>query len=285
MRYLSQEVPANVYYQYRITDSVFVVNFDIPELNNLHLSKSTSCNSFPVQKETGFQSITYHDKTLIGENNYFLRVETNRENNYRLTHDSSVYTITKNHIQSNGSSHDIIVLLGPVLLLNLAINKMYCLHASAFLLNSTVFVVMGNSGTGKSTIARYFDTLANGQRLSDDLMPFNCPNEKLTLYPNFPQLKLLDQHQYCGGPIKGNIVFIFASKSESKIKLNKENPINALKKMINHTVATKLFSPLDLKSHLEICSKVSLKIPCYQLEYPHGQKSLENLAGMLNEIT
>jgi ABC-type oligopeptide transport system ATPase subunit len=198
--------------------------------------------------------------------------------------DGDTYYIDKKSIKADLVNLDITVLMGPVFILHLAKNRVFCLHASAFIINQTCFILMADSGTGKSTIARYIQQMNIGQRVADDIVPIKINNEKIRLLPNFPQLKLTQEQQYKGEEICQNTVMIFAQKSKSKTSLNRINTFNSIKKLIKHSVATKLFSAKELHNHLLFCHKASEQTKSYQLDYQHSKNSLHELGDLLNEM-
>ena len=82
-------------------------------------------------------------------------------------------------------------MLGPVLLLALALQGRWGLHASAAAHGAGVFRFLGESGVGKSTLAA---GLAGGwQPLADDLLPIRLPPSGPRILPRYPQLKVAEQ--------------------------------------------------------------------------------------------
>ena len=147
-----------------------------------------------------------------------------------------------------------------------------------------IIVIIGPSGTGKSTLARYIQENQLGERLADDMLPIKIINKKITLLPHFPQLKLNQDQQYNGSDICQKTVLIFAKKSETKSNLSRVENFTSIKNLIKHSVATKLFSENELRNHLKFCHDISEKTQAYQLNYQHSEKSLNELHGLLNEI-
>jgi len=176
------------------------------------------------------------------------------------------------------------LLTGPVLMLNLALNNIFCLHASAFILNEKIFVLMGDSGTGKSTIARYIQENNLGMRVADDILPMKITDDKLEILPNFPQLKLSCKQQYQGEKIYKDVVFLFAQKSERATSLKKTDVFSSLKKIIRHSVATKLFTEKELQNHLIFCHQASHIAQAYMLNYQHHKDALPFLLRLLHGI-
>lgn len=295
MRYLKLQ-GINVYkYCYKIADSFYQTDTPINELEYLlqaHFQFNNNDNLLPNRIKSknhiaanAFNKITYQHLTPIGENVYPIQVLTNEEGNYKVKIKSDLYRIDKNMVTAAIAKIDMTVLMGPVFILQLAQNKVFCLHASAFVIASTCYVLMADSGTGKSTIARYIHQNKIGNRIADDIVPIKIINDKITLLPNFPQLKLSQEQQYLGENICQNTVLLFAQKSNTKTKLLKIGNFVTLKKLIKHSVASKLFSDNELRNHLQFCHITSEKTQAYQLNYQHSNNSLKNLQKMLNDIS
>lgn len=89
--------------------------------------------------------------------------------------------------------------LGPVLILVLAIGDVFCIHASAILVGDCSVLFVGDSGQGKSTLAEALtDAGAGIWRLTDDVSPLRCVESGVELLSDFPQLKLSAAQQSSG---------------------------------------------------------------------------------------
>ena len=269
---------------YNIADSFYCYNIDLPEISAFQVE-----NKEPPQNLTSTSSHSlislYNNYCDIGESVYKLHVQTNEMGCYHLQACGQSFQIEKSLIRGQCDSFDVNIVLGPVFILNLSQNKTFCFHASAFIINSTAFVLMANSGTGKSTIARFMHAQEKATRLVDDILPIKIIDNRLTLLPRFPQLKLSANDQYKGSNISMKTVFIFAQKSDSKTILKELRPFNGMKKMIQHSVATKLFGRNELKNHLSFCHQASHLSRSFHLGYQHNSSSLKTLYKMLYEIS
>ena len=102
-------------------------------------------------------------------------------------------TVAFEHPEVHQTNEGIIIetALGPMLIIALAAKGVFCLHSSAVLVRGCAFVFLGDSGTGKSTLASY---LANrdetGHRIADDILPIMAKSDGTMALPRFPQLKL-----------------------------------------------------------------------------------------------
>jgi hypothetical protein len=69
-----------------------------------------------------------------------------------------------------------------------------------------------------------------------------------------------------------------------KTKLTPVDSFSSIKKLINHSVATKLFAVKELQNHLSFCHKTSTLVKSYQLNYQHSSDSLKQLYNLLYEL-
>jgi hypothetical protein len=274
-------------FNYKIADAIYCSNDLVPELRSFLIDKtcvkyqSSSRNS---SSETTFAQLVYDQSTNVGERLYNLQVKTNKDNDYLLTAGCDDYQILKDSITSPDKT-DPIILLGPALILNLAINNVFCFHASACVMNDKVFIFLAASGTGKSTIARFIGESANAYRIADDIVPVKIINDQTTLLTNFPQLKLTTKQHYNGQPINKKVHFMFITKdTNAKVSLSLLNAIETLKNLISHSIATRLFNAQHLKNHLDFCYQLSLQSTCYQVSYQHNSNSLPEFLELLDAL-
>lgn len=270
-------------FNYKIADSVYQLDIKIHELEYLSQAH-TSLPPYPnADLKFLLQEQVYHEPVCIGEKQYQALVQIDNQSNYQIQLDSQIYLVNQNTIQASLVSIDISALLGPVLILNLAMNQVFCLHASAFIIDSTAYILMASSGTGKSTIARYINEQTSAQRIADDILPLKIINNALTILPDFPQLKLAHEQQYQGKDTYHKIVLLFAQKSTEATSIKQIDQFTTTKKLINHSVATKLFAHNELKNHLNFCHQASQQTNSYQVDYQHSKTSLQQLYKLLQE--
>lgn len=151
------------------------------------------------------------------------------------------------------------VLLGPVLILLLAARGQFVLHASAISTSDGAIILCGESGTGKSTIARQFA----GAALADDL---SCASSGGTLPGPLPQLKWHPPFRpFAASPIT-DIFFLNPGETEtpSTERLSQGEATLAL---CRHTVAARLFPAALLKAHLEWSVELSTSTRVWRLDY------------------
>lgn len=172
------------------------------------------------------------------------------------------------------------VLLGPPLVLALAIHGVWCLHASAVSVEGCVVAFAGESGNGKSTLAASLNGAGGGgwRRLADDTLPVSLDAEGLLALPHFPQLKLpaAEQHPVDAParlPLAG--VFVIAPpEGESAVTVRLLARREAMQALIRHTVAARLFDRPLLAAHLDFCAEAAARVPVWRLGYPHRREAL-----------
>jgi hypothetical protein len=272
------------YLRFKIADSNYFINHNYKEI--AHLSQ----NLAPIHQvpnssfhHSSFTELIFQDKALIGNDEFQLQVNSNHNEEFQLKIDEQVININKDLISTDSNSLSATLLFGPAMMLNLALNQVFCLHASSFEYKGCIFIILAKSGTGKSTIARYFqDKFAS--RIADDIVAIKFVNDSLNLAPNFPQLKLSSSKQLLQNISNSNIKLIFANVSNKKTRLVSMDRFCALKSIIKHSVATKLFSSKLLARHLNFSSQLANKIQAYELKYQHSESSLNQLCGLLDEL-
>ncbi len=182
------------------------------------------------------------------------------------------------------------ILLGPALVLALALRGVWCLHASAAVFDRHTFVFLGESGQGKSTLAAYL--VASGGRrwrlVADDILPVTIGPTGMVAWPHFPQRKLSMQAQPATRlperlPVDRICVLSPVDKSALPDLLLLPSR-QAAQTLVSHTAGARLFDPSLLAAHLAFCAEVARQILVYKLAYPHNRDTLSKVKLML-EIT
>lgn len=163
-----------------------------------------------------------------------------------------------------------VVRLGPVLVLSLALQGKFCLHASAVGFDGRAVAFLGASGTGKSTLAALLHARGLAPLVADDILPLGAA---ATVFPRFPQLKLSSAQQPWRGlpeslPLAG--VYLLGSPAERGPDVTSERlqTRDALVALVSHTVATRLFGPDLLARHLDLVGELAETVPVRRLRYP-----------------
>lgn len=184
--------------------------------------------------------------------------------------------------------------LGPALLLALALHGTFALHASAAAHSGRAAVFLGESGAGKSTLAADLGRRAGHgwSRLSDDVLPIAMTADGvLEALPEYPQLKLAPEEQYVAlGPRPERIAIgaiyaldaIFGGDAAEPVTITALSPRDAFVALIEQTVASRLFAP-DLSAlHLDFCAAIATTVPMKRLCYPRRLDAFDAVAEALD---
>jgi len=172
------------------------------------------------------------------------------------------------------------ILLGPALVLALALRGTWCLHASAAMIGERLTVFLGESGAGKSTLAAYLvnNKASRWALVADDILPVTVSRKGLLAWPRFPQLKLPAQQQPGTSlpeslPVS-RICVLVDDVGRAKPELKSIPSLQAAQVLLNHTAGTRLFDPGLLTDHLAFCAQAAKKAPMYQLPYTRQKAAL-----------
>jgi len=166
--------------------------------------------------------------------------------------------------------------LGPGLILALALHGVYCLHASAVSTRRGAIAFLGESGRGKSTLARFLATEAGlgWTPVADDILPVEPTADGLDVLPRFPQLKLPAAEQYpADAPERLPLCTAFAlapDRTGDRVDVAVERlaPLPASLALLRHTAAARLFDRNLAAGHLEACGRAAGRLPLCDLRYP-----------------
>ena len=166
--------------------------------------------------------------------------------------------------------------LGPPLILALALQGKFCLHAGAALSGEKLVAFVGESGYGKSTLARYLGSESGSvrRRVCDDILPVAVDQDSLLALPHFPQLKLPADRQpplYAPVSVALHTVYVLDKNTpqiENKVDLHSMTRAEATIALVQHTVAARLFDQELLAQHLTFCAEAAARIRVRRLSYP-----------------
>jgi hypothetical protein len=188
------------------------------------------------------------------------------------------------------------VVLGPPLLLALALRSRFVLHASASRRpDGAAVVFLGDSGAGKSTLAAYLDAPASPgwRRLSDDLTPVRVGPDRGIVEPRFPQLALpAPAEPPVAAPPLAALYLLAAEPavgSESdgvppRVEIEPLAPRRAAEAILAHTVAARLFDAPLLAAGLDWAAAVSAA-GVHRLLYPRRREALPAVrAALLRDV-
>lgn len=169
------------------------------------------------------------------------------------------------------------VLLGPALVLALAMRATWSLHASAVRLNGKTIALLGESGYGKSTLAGFLGR-SGLQRVADDILPVTGEANGVLAWPHFPQLKLPPEEQPALSLPENlplNVICLLAPAGTKETPhLESISVSDAVTALLSHTAGTRLFWPELLSAHLAFCTQAAGQLAAYRLIYPHRQDGL-----------
>jgi hypothetical protein len=167
---------------------------------------------------------------------------------------------------ADASAHRDEMLLGPALLLALSMRGIFGLHASSVLGSEGAVALLGPSGSGKSSLARY--AVSEGAlRLSDDVTPVASMDAGLRVLPRFPQLKLapvlmVDDLEL---PLAA---LVWMELAEGPMALVRMSDVEASRCLLRDTVAARLFAPGMLSQHLDFCVELARRTAGWRLTLP-----------------
>ncbi|HVM70236.1 MAG TPA: hypothetical protein VMT91_00645 [Anaerolineales bacterium] len=180
------------------------------------------------------------------------------------------------------------ILLGPVIVLALALRGVLSLHASAAIFRGKLVLFLGESGQGKSTLAAYLSGQPGWRLAADDILPVTEGVDGLTAWPHFPQLKLPKEAQPGPGLPEQiavhAVVMLTEADSDGDPNLKILPASQAVQAYLGHTAGTRLFGPKQLADHLAFCANAAGQTPTYRLIYPHRRETLPQVRELLESL-
>lgn len=177
--------------------------------------------------------------------------------------------------------------LGAPLALALAARGVYLLHASAIETAAGVIALVGDSGAGKSTFAR-FASEAGQVRIADDQLPVRLGGAPAAL-PHFPQLKLAPEAWYPDdAPAELKLHAVVAFRHEPETAASSLTPVlgaAACLLLVRSTVSSRLFGPAALEAHLAAAAAATARLGVFELEFPSGPAGLRAALALLTTLT
>ncbi|MDD1748963.1 MAG: hypothetical protein LUO89_03710 [Methanothrix sp.] len=177
-------------------------------------------------------------------------------------------------------------LLGPVKILALALRGLFCLHASAVMAGDNAVLFLGESGDGKSTLARFLSSMETSPwpRLADDVLPVKMASGRLIASSGFPQLKLSWEEQpfqYAPEQVSVGAIYLLSNTDMDEPGIQTLSAYEATLALIHHTIASTLFDRDLLQRHLVFCAQAARSIPMRRLIYPHRYELLLQVRTMI----
>ncbi|MBI3162991.1 MAG: hypothetical protein HYZ23_10790 [Chloroflexi bacterium] len=179
-------------------------------------------------------------------------------------------------------------ILGPVLVLALALHNVWSLHASAAIYKDHLFAFLGESGRGKSTLAAYLSQSPGWQLVADDILPVRLSASGVVALPRFPQLKLPLNAQPCMRlpetlPLKFVCVLTAAPANQSP-GLQALPVMQAAQCLLRHIAGTRLFDKTLLSKHLDFSTRAGGQVSACKLTHPHRRDALPVVRELLENL-
>jgi len=175
-------------------------------------------------------------------------------------------------------------ILGPPLLLALAQRGTFCLHASSVARNGEAIAVLGDSGEGKSTLARWLSGRGDAwRRLTDDITPLSFHPPGARVLPAFPQLKVRERLDTSDAslPLRAWVRLV---PSNGEPRLEAMRASERLVELSRGLAAARLFPAAIAESAFETCGNVAQHVPGYRLAYPHRREELGQVEALLASL-
>ncbi|HVZ61261.1 MAG TPA: hypothetical protein VG892_10800, partial [Terriglobales bacterium] len=200
-------------------------------------------------------------------------------------------------------------LLGHVMSYCLLARGIEPLHATSVLINGSAIALLGNSGSGKSTMAAAF--LERGYPLiTDDVLVLEFKGQEVLAHPSLPRIKLLpesadaflqgkrsmpmnkfthkmifplkgEQHIAQPAPLAALYLLPPRSSHSSKITMRRTSGRASFLPIIQNTFNTTVRTPLRLKRQFEFANRLITAVPVKRMSYP---KRLELLPAVIDAI-
>lgn len=173
--------------------------------------------------------------------------------------------------------------LGPGLILALALDGTFTLHAGAVAGRDGAVLLLGESGAGKSTVAWALAGLPGFELIADDVLPAEAGVAGLTGLPHFPQLKLPESEQYgAARPARVRVRSILLLSGDEgagdDVRIDRPAAADAVLALASSVVAARLFdAPLRVRS-LDFCVAAAAAVPVHRLTFPKRLESLPAIA-------
>ena len=172
--------------------------------------------------------------------------------------------------------------LGPPILLLLAARAIWALHASAAVVRGRLFVFLGESGRGKSTLAAL--AYPEWERAADDLLPFELVRGRLVAHLDYPQLKLDPPRRIHAPTPVAALIALAGPGSAEEPQLAPLRPAETARLLLGQTVSARRYGPELLAAHLEACVSAATLVPAYTLELPRDLARLSEAGRCVSEL-
>jgi hypothetical protein len=151
---------------------------------------------------------------------------------------------------------------GPCLLLALASRAKFALHASAARVGARTLLFGGESGRGKSTLARAFGARA----VADDLVAVDT--RAGLAWTRGLQRKWPAPVQGALPERVSNLTWVSLASTSAGVAIEPMAPPDALREWLAHTAAARLFPEAWTRGWLAACGEAAERFPAFRLSVP-----------------
>lgn len=154
-------------------------------------------------------------------------------------------------------------------------NLGFIIHCASVYSDNKLFLFMGRSGVGKSTIAEFWHDTAGATVFNDDRAIVNVKDGKPYFY-NLPWAgSLTDKCELSSGNGTeiDSIYFIYQNDTNT---LKKLSPVKAAPKIFRNSFPV-FWERAALNYVLGLCAKVAVSIPCYDLGFVNNESVVDFL--------
>jgi hypothetical protein len=176
--------------------------------------------------------------------------------------------------------------LGPGLILALALGGTFTLHASCVVSRRHAVLFLGESGSGKSTIARAFTAEPGCELVGDDVLPVEAVATGVHVLPHYPQLKLPAALQYARNeparvPLQAIIVLAPDAAADRAVAMEPLDRRSGFIELARHTVAARLFDAELLADHAAFCAAAGGAVAVDRLIFPRRLDALPTMVAAI----
>jgi hypothetical protein len=179
-------------------------------------------------------------------------------------------------------------LLGPPLVLALALRDTWCLHASAIIFGNCLVALLGESGQGKSTLAAHLAQNPGWRLVADDILPVSMNLGRVSAWTRFPQLKLPVEAQPGPGlpeELSISTICLLSNVGQEEMPaLQRLSATQSVPVFLGHTAGTRLFDAGLLTKHLNFCTSAACRVPVYRLSFPRRLDALPEVRQLLEGL-
>ncbi len=188
-------------------------------------------------------------------------------------------------VESEAPGEDVAAaVLGPCLVLALALRGVWCLHASAVSSGGSAVALAGESGCGKSTLAVALTTRGAGRRrIADDLLAVKLEDGVVKALPRYPQPGAMALSQALAeGPGEVDLAALYllepAGAAVESRELTRRQAALAL---VRQTMAARLFDSELQARHLDFCAETAGCLPVRGLRFPRRPAALPSMTATI----